>query len=113
MNVLRYLMENSQSERSLEFNDNRISLYSGQQGKCAVTNKLLEIGYMEVHHKTPVSLGGGDDYKNLIFITSDVHKLIHATEIETINKYLNKIKVTKECLEKINNLRVLVGNNII
>ncbi len=113
MDIVRYLMENSQLEKTLEFNDNRISLYSGQQGKCAVTNELLEIGYMEVHHKTPTSLGGGDDYKNLIFITSDVHKLIHATEIETISKYLSKIKVTKECLEKINNLRVLVGNNII
>ena len=81
-------MENPVKSATAEFNDNRISLYSGQQGVCIITNKKLEIGNMEVHHKLPKYMGGKDNYQNLIFITREVHKLIHAVKEETIQKYL-------------------------
>jgi len=113
MNIVHYLMNKPVKEQSIEYNDNRISLYAGQYGKCAVTGEWLEIGNMEVHHKKPKALGGTDEYKNLIFVTKDAHKLIHSTQSETINKYLNKIKVENKTLEKLNRMRLLVGNGMI
>lgn len=58
-------------------------------------------------HKKPIELGGTDEYNNLIYIHRDIHKLIHATAKETIEKYLNKISLNKEQVNKINNLRKL------
>ena len=110
VNTLKYLMENPLGGKSSELNDNRLSLYVGQQGKCAVTKKLLEIGDMEVHHVKPKSKGGTDKYQNLLYVTVNVHKLIHATDEQTIDKYLSQVNPDKEQLEKINELRKVVGN---
>lgn len=111
--VLRYLLENPVKGQSIEYNDNRISLYVGQNGLCAITKQPLQIGDMECHHRRPKHLNGNDEYKNLIFITSRVHTLIHATVTETIEKYLNELKLTTEMIEKINKLRSLVSNESI
>ena len=66
---------------------------------------------MEVHHAIPKSQGGNDSYNNLIYITKDVHKLIHATQLETVNKYLNLISVGKDTIELINGCRKLANNS--
>lgn len=111
--IVRYLMNNPVEGQSMEYNDNRISLYVGQNGLCAITKRPLEIGEMECHHKTPKEQGGNDEYKNLIFVLKDVHKLIHATTVEVINKYLIKLQLDENGLKNLNNLRLKVGNNII
>ena len=49
-----------------------------------------------------------DKYENLIIVHADIHRLIHATELETINKYVKLIKDDKQ-LKKLNNLSRLVG----
>ncbi len=56
------------------------------------------------------SLGGKDNYKNLIIIHKDIHILIHATKEETIDKYLKKFKFDKGQIRKINSLRKQAGN---
>lgn len=43
---------------------------------------------MEVHHVTPLSLGGNDIYKNFVIVTKETHKLIYTTKRETILHYL-------------------------
>ena len=112
-NTLRYIMENPISGQSTEYNDNRISLYVGQYGLCAVTGEPLKIGEMEVHHKQPKTAGGSDSYKNLTFVSKNVHKLIHASKFETIEKYLEVLNLNKKGLEKLNKLRLKVGNCVI
>ena len=84
-NILFYLMNNPVKGQSTEFNDNRISLYVGQNGLCAITKEPLNIGAMHVHHKKPKHAGGTDKYANLIFLNADVHKLVHATDENTIS----------------------------
>ena len=111
--ILRFIMNNPILGQSNEYNDNRISLYVGQGGLCAITKQILEIGEMETHHKLPKSMGGTDDYQNLMFITANVHKLIHAKSEETIYKYLNLIKPNEKALKLINKFRVKTGNCII
>ena len=113
MTVLHMLARAYLSNRSVEYMDNRVSLYAAQYGKCAVTGKVLWIDEIHCHHKKPLSQGGTDEYKNLIIVHIDVHKLIHATKAETIRTYLDKIKPNKSQLEKINKLRVLAGNSAI
>jgi group II intron reverse transcriptase/maturase len=108
--TLIYLMNNPVKGQSVEFNDNRISLYVGQRGRCFITGEKLQISNMEAHHKTPKHLGGKDEYRNLVYVTFDVHKLIHATTQETIEKYLLKLEKLPVDLERLNKLRVLVGN---
>ncbi len=113
MTVLHMLARAYLPNRSVEYMDNRVSLYAAQYGKCAVTGKVLWIDEIHCHHKKPLSLGGTDEYKNLVIVHIDIHKLIHATKSETIQAYLNKIKPDKSQLEKINKLRMLAGNTAI
>ena len=96
--------------RSVEYMDNRVSLYVAQYGKCAVTGKVLCIDEIHCHHKKPISQGGTDEYKNLVIVHIDVHRLIHAVKPETIQAYLIKIKPNKSQLNKINKFRILAGN---
>lgn len=108
--ILHYIMENPVQGQTTEYNDNRISLYVAQNGKCSVTGEILEIGNMECHHKKPKELGGKDEYKNLTFVLKDVYKLIHAVEIKIIEKYKIILNLDKKSLERLNKLREKVGN---
>lgn len=97
--------------RSIEYVNNRISLYTAQKGKCAVTGEeFVSTEEIHCHHKIPKSQGGTDSYKNLILVTAKVHTLIHATNADIIQKYLQACKPN---LEKLNALRKLVGNKIL
>ena len=108
--LVQYLLKCKEYEKSVEFNDNRISLMAGQNGKCGVTGEYLAIGNMECHHKKPKELGGTDEYKNLMWVKSEVHKLIHATTSETIEKYLTILNLDNEALKKVNSLRLSAEN---
>lgn len=111
--LVRYLLQTNNDNLSAELCDNRISLIIGQKGKCYVTKKILEVGKMECHHKCPRSKGGTDKYQNLVWIESNVHKLIHATQPETIQKYLEKLSLNGNELKRVNSLRRQVGNSVI
>ncbi len=111
--ILNRLACYSEVSRSIEFLDNRISLYVAQNGKCAVTGRPLEINEMHCHHKTPISKGGTDVYSNLTIVMEDVHILIHATEETTINEYLSILELTKPMLKKLNKLREMTGSLVI
>lgn len=109
--LIEYLIKVKINSMSVELYDNCISLMAAQKGKCFVTNEPLQINNMELHHKIMKSAGGDDSYKNLVWVSKDIHKLIHSTKEETISNYMKKIKLDKKQLDKLNKLRVLVGNN--
>ena len=99
---MHYLMRNPIPYRSAVYNDNRISLYCAQFGKCAVTGEMLNIGDIHCHHKLPRYLGGTDEYKNLVIVCEVVHRLIHATNPEAIRKYMEKLKIGRaSCRERV------------
>lgn len=108
--ILQRFMEHPIQGQSTELNDNRISLYVAQRGKCAICREPLLLGNMEVHHITPKSSGGKDNYSNLALVTGDVHKLIHATDPVIIQKYLGRLKHCKLNMAKLNKFRLLAGN---
>ena len=96
------------------FRSNRLSLFSAQRGRCAVTGEeFLDITEIHCHHKKPRSQGGRDNYRNLTLVLIDVHKLIHATKDLTIKRYMDLLKPTEKQLEKLNSLRTEAGLEII
>ena len=111
MRILRYIMKHPLQDETTELNDNRISLYVGQNGKCFVTKEPLQINDMQVHHKIPRAMGGGDAYSNLVIVSEFVHRLIHARKEETLQKLLHDKQIEKVNFDKLNKLRVLVGNS--
>lgn len=108
--VIKFLLDNTVIDENLEYNDNRISLYVGQNGKCGVTRRPLNKNSMVVHRRIPKNKGGKDNYTNLIYVDGYVHKLIHENKEEIIEKYKNKLSLDSIGLKKINILRKLVGN---
>lgn len=107
--ILSRLACYAEADRSIEHLDNRISLYVAQHGRCAVTGRLLEITEMHCHHKLPAHKGGTDVYSNLTVINEDVHMLIHATEPDTIKKYMSILELTKPMLNKLREMAGLLA----
>lgn len=107
--ILTYLMRNPVRGKSIEYNDNRLSLYCGQGGKCAISEQDLEIGQLHCHHIVPLCKGGTDKYSNLVFVTDTVHLLIHAAKEDTIKSLLAKLNLNKRQFAKLNKFRLLAG----
>ncbi|ONI40235.1 group II intron reverse transcriptase/maturase [Candidatus Epulonipiscium fishelsonii] len=112
LDMLNYLVHHPVANKSVEYNDNRISLYVAQEGLCAVSQIILD-RTIEVHHKTPVNKGGDDKYANLLLVSSSVHKLIHATSENVIKEYSMYLNLNAKQLKKLNKLRKNIGNEII
>lgn len=110
MSVLTYLMRNPVINQSIEYNDNRLSLYCAQQGRCAVTGAQLEIGAMHCHHVIPRKCGGTDMYANLVLVTDIIHRLIHTVDTSVIETYIAKAKLDKKAMKKLNKYRLAVGS---
>ena len=98
-------MKSNIPNRSVEYFDNRISRYSMKNGKCEITGEFLPAEFVHCHHYIPVSLGGTDEFKNLRVLNKFVHFLLHATETQTINKYLDMLQLNPTAIKKINDYR--------
>lgn len=108
LSILHYLMRHP-AEGSIEYNDNRLSLYCAQQGKCAVLNMPMEANRIHCHHKKTKAQGGSGAYGNLILVDMSVHALIHATRKETIERYKAILNLSQKQIEKVNKLRAIIG----
>lgn len=103
---LLHQMKQKKVYGSVELADNRLSLFCAQFGNDAITGipfKTTE--EIHCHHKKPRSLGGTDEYSNLILLHVDTHRLIHATDDKVIRKYLDNLQLDKKQLAKVNSLR--------
>lgn len=89
----------------LEYLDNRISKYSMQNGKCAVTGIFLTTEELHCHHIKPKCYGGTNKFSNLVIVHKWVHQLIHCTNNQKIITYLNVLKLTEKQLKKVNSYR--------
>jgi len=108
-NILHYMMRNPVQHASVEYNDNRLSLFCAQYGKCHISGIELEIGNIHCHHKVPRKQGGTDRYSNLVLVCERVHTLIHATSDDIINGIINEFKLDRDKIRKLNTLRKKAG----
>lgn len=110
INLLQEMMLQPKYGRSAEYMDNRISLFSAQWGKCAITDKPFQIlEDIHCHHKKPRKFGGDDKYANLVLVLTPVHRLIHATDKDTIQRYIAMLNLNKTQMTKLNKLRQMAG----
>ncbi len=107
--TMLWLMKNPVQSRSIEYADNRISLYAEQYGKCAVTGKIMDADEIHCHHRIPLHNGGTDAYENLILVSEPVHLLIHASCETTIKDILKTIDWDEAQIDKLNKYRVMAG----
>ena len=103
--TMLWLMRNPVRGRSIEYADNRISLYAAQYGNCAVTGNHMKPHDIHCHHKVPVNKGGTDEYANLVLVTKEIHTLIHASAEPVLAKYLKSLNLDEKQLGKLNKLR--------
>lgn len=112
--LMQLLMKQPLRGRSIEYADNRISLFAAQWGKCAVTGRDFQVlSDIHCHHKTPSELGGTDSYSNLVLVLEPVHILIHATQRRLIEEYVSILKLNKEEIAKVNKYRQLANLSLI
>ena len=92
--------------RSIEFINNKISKFIYQNGLCAISGiKFSSINEIHCHHIVPKSLSGTDHYTNLIIVSKDIHKSIHAKAKDTIYKYMMRLNLDNCQISQINKLR--------
>lgn len=110
--LMNALMRQSVQFNSAEYADNRISLFSAQWGKCAITGEeFQETKDIHCHHIIPKVMGGTDAYGNLILICTPAHRLIHAVQNKTIDFYMTILNLDAKQLTKLNELRYKAGNS--
>ena len=102
-------MNNPVKNRTIEYADNRISLYAAQYGRCYVTGKVMAPHDIHCHHKVPVSKGGTDEYTNLVLVCEEVHTLVHASQSPTTERILKFLSLEPKQLSRLNKLRTLAG----
>ena len=112
-NTLTYLMRNYIPNRSIEYNDNRISKFIAQYGKCAILGEELGTNDCHCHHINPYHISKDDSYSNLIILNKTIHQLIHLKDKAKIEKFFKAVKLSNKQIEKVNNLRLKCNNEII
>jgi len=95
----------AQNSDNLEYSDNKISRYSMQNGKCSILGTFQTAEEVHCHHILPKYLGGTDKFNNLVIINKLVHILIHATKLETIERYKELLQLSSKQLKKLNMFR--------
>lgn len=99
------LLKSKIPTRSVKYMDNRISRYSMKMGKCEISGMFLQARDVHCHHYIPLHLCGSDQFNNLRILHKEVHKLIHMTNKETIDKLITNLGITTPMIQKINNYR--------
>lgn len=108
--VLQQVRRTYSKNRSIEYNDNRISRYLAQAGKCFVLNEIIALDCVHCHHIKPLKIGGNDNYENLVIIDETVHKLVHLKNSIKVMQVLKKLCLNAQQLIKLNYLRMSAGN---
>ncbi|OIJ16356.1 group II intron reverse transcriptase/maturase [Anaerobacillus alkalilacustris] len=111
--VLSSVMKNFIPSRTIEYNDNRISRFIAQYGKCAISGVELGINDWHCHHKNPYYVSKDDSYSNLIVLHEAVHRLIHLKDSYKIQHLLSSLQLNKKQKEKVNELRKLCKSDAI
>ena len=109
-NVLSSVMKNFIPNRTIEYNDNRISRFIAQYGKCAITGIELGKSDWHCHHKKPYHLSKDDGYSNLIVLHESVHRLIHLKDVGKIKILADVLQLNNKQIDKVNKLRKQCNN---
>lgn len=103
--VLRSILKRFIPYRTIEYNDNRISKFISQYGRCAVTEIELGLNDWHCHHKIPYHISKDDKFSNLVVLHEAIHRLVHLKEPTKIEKLLSTLQLNQKQINKVNDLR--------
>ena len=108
--VLAGLRNQPSMGRSTELTDSRISLFSAQRGKCALSGELFEnAADIVCWLKTPAEFGGRERYQNMVLFHRRFLPLLQRRPMNELKAIADALKTTKELMLKVNSLRERAG----
>lgn len=104
-----WLMRHPIPTESVRFNDNRVSLYAGQDGKCAITGKELNVMTCICYRKSNACKRGIDSYQNLLLLSKQGMEIVSLKDMQTVASLVKKYSLDAKVITKINKLRATAG----
>ncbi|MGL5712536.1 MAG: HNH endonuclease signature motif containing protein, partial [Paraclostridium sp.] len=108
-NIIKEIKDSYDKLKSIEYNDNRISKFISQYGRCAISNTPLQNKDWYCHHIKLKQDGGTDRYRNLTVIKSDIHDAIHSSNTDNIKNIMSKYKLDKNQKRRFDKLRLEIN----
>ena len=110
LNLNQYVLKGLRGKisvgHSTEYHDSKISLFSAQKGKCAISGEeFADAEHVAVWLKVPRALGGFERYKNMVLIHKKYLILLKELPQAVIKDLIKTLNITKKMLVKINSLR--------
>lgn len=98
---------------TIEYNDNRISAFTAQQGNCYILGGKLDVREMMDFRKKPQSKGGTDKHGNIAFVDKSIGKIVFVEDVNTARKMITKYQLNEPQLARLNRLRNNYGYHAI
>lgn len=114
MAIMAELRNQPEQSHSLEYTDCRLSLFSAQKGKCAISGTVFErADEILCFLKVPEYIGGTERYSNMIMVNIMYSIPIFSEDMQRVRESMDVLRINKKQLDKINKLRQLAHRKII
>ena len=105
---IRILLEYKDTTKSVEFNDNRISVFIAQQGNCYITNRRHSPTDMVCIYKN-ITETDRDKYQNLVFVEIPISKAILTESVQQAKMWLMNYGLSSQQKKNLNKIRTNYG----
>ena len=105
---IQILLEYKDTTKSVEFNDNRISVFIAQQGNCYITNRRHSPTDMVCIYKN-ITETDRDKYQNLVFVEIPISKAILTESVQQAKMWLMNYGLSSQQKKKLNKIRANYG----
>ena len=109
VNSMLWLMRHPIPTESVRYNDNRVSLYAGQDGKCAITGKKLDVQTCICYRKTNDCKTGTDSYQNLLLLSLQGLAIVSSEDMMSVVALVKEYSLNAKVITKVNKLRATAG----
>ncbi len=109
VNSMLWLMRHPIPTESVRYNDNRVSLYAGQDGKCAITGKKLDVQTCICYRKTNDCKKGNDNYQNLLLLSLQGLAIVSSEDMMSVVALVKEYSLNAKVITKVNKLRATAG----
>lgn len=109
VNSMLWLMRHPIPTESVRYNDNRVSLYAGQDGKCAITGKKLDVQTCICYRKTNNCKKGNYSYQNLLLLSLQGLAIVSSEDMMSVAALVKEYSLNAKVITKVNKLRATAG----
>ena len=109
VNSMLWLMRHPIPTESVRYNDNRVSLYAGQDGKCAITGKKLDVQTCICYRKTNDCKKGNYNYQNLLLLSLQGLAIVSSEDMMSVVALVKEYSLNAKVITKVNKLRATAG----